>query len=144
MLDFLVASALLTVFLVIARTGLSVHLLWVPVLLGILVLLVIAFGLFLSAASLFFRDVKYIVEVLLTFAIFFTPVFYEVEMFGRWAPLLLLNPVAPLLEALNDCIVGNAPPSLGWVAYSAVFAVLSFLAAYIFFKKVEPAFAESI
>ena len=32
-------------------------------------------GMIVSAASLFFRDVKYIVEVFLTFGIFFTPVF---------------------------------------------------------------------
>ena len=41
-----------------------------------------ALAIMFSAASLFFRDVKYLVEVLLTFAIFFTPVFYESALFG--------------------------------------------------------------
>ena len=57
-------------------------LLWVPVLLVTLIVLATGIGMLVSAASLFFRDVKYIVEVFLTFGIFFTPVFYDVRMFG--------------------------------------------------------------
>ena len=59
----------------------------------------------ISAASLFFRDVGYIVEVFLTFGIFFTPVFYDVRMFGDKGKWLLLNPCAPLLDGLSTCMV---------------------------------------
>ena len=81
-------------FLVFTGAHLSVQMLWLPLLLAIMVLLVTALAIFLSAAALFFRDVKYIVEVIMTFAIFFTPVFYDVSMLGKWAHILLLNPVA--------------------------------------------------
>ena len=42
-----------------------------------------------SCTNLLFRDVKYIVEVILTFGIFFAPVFYEAKMFGKWETILL-------------------------------------------------------
>ncbi len=144
LLDFAVASVLLTIVLVVARIGWSIHLLWVPVLLVMLVVMVVGFGTFLAAASLFFRDVKYIVEVILTFAIFFTPVFYEVEMFGKYGPLLMFNPVAPILEGLNDVVVEHAAPPYLWIAYSAGISILVFFGSYVFFKKAEPVFAESI
>ena len=144
LLDFLVASVLLTIVLVAAQIGISIYLLWVPVLLILLVVMIIGFGTFLAAASLFFRDVKYIVEVILTFAIFFTPVFYEIEMFGKWGPLLMFNPVAPILEGLNDIIVDQSAPPLMWIAYSAGVSIVVFVFSYIFFKKAEPVFAESI
>ncbi len=99
---------------------------------------------FVSAASLFFRDVKYIVEVLLTFGIFFTPVFYEVRMFGDKGKWLMLNPVAPILEGLSSCVGRQESPNLGWFAYSATIAIALFIGGYIFFKHLEPAFAESI
>ena len=61
-----------------------------------MVLLAAGIGMVVSAASLFFRDVKFIVEVLLTFGIFFTPVFYDdASMFGDKGKWLLLNPIAP-------------------------------------------------
>ena len=97
-----------------------------------------------AAGSLFFRDVKYIVEVLLTFGIFFTPVFYDVRMLGDKGKWLLLNPVAPVLEGLSACIVRQQSPDLFWLAYSVGFAAVSLLGGYVFFKHLEPAFAESI
>jgi len=52
--------------------------------------------------ALFFRDVKYLVDAVITFAVFFTPVLYPVEIFGRHAGTVMLNPVAPLLVGLSD------------------------------------------
>jgi ABC-type polysaccharide/polyol phosphate export permease len=97
-----------------------------------------------SAASLFFRDVKFIVEVLLTFGIFFTPVFYDVRMFGDKGKWLLLNPAAPILEGLSACITRHQPPDLPWLAYSFSFGLAAALGGFAFFKHLEPAFAESI
>lgn len=76
--------------------------LWVFPLGGALVLFTTGCGLLLSCANVFFRDVKYIVQVLLTFGIFFTPVFFEPQMFGQLgAHLMMLNPLAPILEGLR-------------------------------------------
>jgi lipopolysaccharide transport system permease protein len=142
--DLAVASVVLVVILVVARTGASIHLLWLPVLLVLLILLTAGLGLFLSCGNLFFRDVKYLVEVFLTFGIFFTPVFYEAKMFGKWAPIILLNPLAPILEAMNRVIVLHRGPDLPWLAYSAGWAVFGFVIAWRIFDRAEYAFAESI
>jgi len=143
LMDFAIASVVVLVVLVVVRVPVNLGQLWIPPLLLALVLLTGALGIFLSAAALFFRDVKYLVEVVLTFAIFFTPVFYEVSLFGRWSNILLLNPIAPLLEGLGAAATGRPMPGLGWVGYSAVVAVGGLLASLAFFKKVEPYFAES-
>jgi ABC-type polysaccharide/polyol phosphate export permease len=96
--------ALLAVIVALPFLGLTVGpaLLWVPLLLVLLFLQVLAAGLILSCGNVFFRDVRYIVQVVLTFGIFFTPVFYEPAMLGAQGSLLvMLNPVAPLLEGLR-------------------------------------------
>jgi len=142
--DFWVASGPLIILLFLLKTGWSVSLFWVPLLLSNLVLLAAGIAMTVSAASLFFRDVKYIVEVVLTFGIFFTPVFYDVHMFGNAGKWLLLNPAAPILEGLSACIIRQQTPDLLWFSYSAAFAVIILYAGYIFFKHLEPAFAESI
>lgn len=142
--DFLVASIALTVFLAFLGIGVSVYLLWIPVLLSTLMMFCVGAGMILSAGSLFFRDVKYIVEVFLTFGIFFTPVFYDVRMFGDRGKWLLLNPIAPLLEGLSASIVHHQPPDMRWYLYSLVFSLCLFLSGFVLFKDLEPAFAESI
>ena len=142
--DFLVAGAIISIFLIIAGVGVSVHLVWLPFLVGLLIILATALAIIFSAATLFFRDVKYIVEVILTFAIFFTPVFYESSLFGRWAPVLLANPVSPLLEGISTVIILHHSPSLPWLFYSFLFTGALFTVALVMFKKLEPFFAESI
>jgi lipopolysaccharide transport system permease protein len=142
--DFFVAFAALVIFLVSIKIGWSIYLLWVPVLLCTMVLFCVGIGMIISAASLFFRDVKYIVEVFLTFGIFFTPVFYDVRMFGDRGKWLLLNPVAPLLDGLSACIAHHKSPDVHWYLYSLVFSLVAFLSGFVLFKHLEPAFAESI
>jgi ABC-type polysaccharide/polyol phosphate export permease len=142
--DFLVASGALAIFLALVQVGWSVQLVWVPLLLLMMVVLAAGVAMVVSAANLFFRDVKYIVEVFLTFGIFFTPVFYDVRMLGDKGNWLLLNPVAPILEGLVACIVHHQPPDLLWLAYSFSFGLIALLGGYVFFKRLEPIFAESI
>ena len=144
LVDFLIAGAVVSLFLVVVRAGFSVQLFWLPVLLASLIVLAVAFAIVLSAASLFFRDVKYIVEVFLTFAIFFTPVFYDTSLFVRWAPLLLVNPVSPLLEGLATAVILHRSPSLLWVSYSFVVTAVLITVAVATFRKLEPFFAESV
>jgi lipopolysaccharide transport system permease protein len=142
--DFLVALGVISLLLLIAGVGVSVHLLWLPFLIGSLVILAASFTILFSAATLFFRDVKYIMEVFLTFAIFFTPVFYESSLFGRWAPLLLVNPVSPLLEGISTTVILHHSPSLPWLFYSFVVTGCLFTVALASFRQLEPFFAESV
>jgi lipopolysaccharide transport system permease protein len=141
--DLFIASLVLVILLVVAKVSLSLQLLWAGPLLALTITLAIGIGLIVSAGSLFFRDVKYIVEVFLTFAIFFTPVFYDVSIFGAKGKWLLLNPVAPVLEGFSSIVRGQAP-NWNWLVYSFTFATVTVLLAYGLFKKVEPAFAENI
>jgi ABC-type polysaccharide/polyol phosphate export permease len=144
LVDLAVASPLLLVLLPLSGVHLSWTMLWAPVLLLVLVLFTVGVTVLCSAANLFFRDVKYLVEVVLTFAIFFTPVLYDADMVGSWRSVLMLNPVAPILEGLNLSVIHGHQPEFGWVAYSAVIALLFCWGGIAFFRRLEPRFAESI
>lgn len=142
--DFLIASMLLAVALAIARVGVGLQLMWVPLLIAILIGFVMGVALFLSAANLFFRDVKYLVDAIVTFAIFFTPVYYDLSMLGSWGRWLQFNPVAPVLEALVECVVHHRMPQVAPLCYSAGASLLLLWLGFRFFKGLEPAFAENV
>jgi homopolymeric O-antigen transport system permease protein len=144
LVDFAVASPLLLVLLPLSGVHFAWTVLWAPVLLLVLIVFTVGVTVLCSAANLFFRDVKYLVEVVLTFAIFFTPVLYDADMVGKWRSLILLNPVAPLLEGLNSAVVRGRTPDLAWVAYSTAVAVLICWGGIVFFRRLEPRFAESV
>jgi lipopolysaccharide transport system permease protein len=154
-----------TIALLIAFTLLGIgygpSALWAPPIALCAFLLTAGLALLVSCANLFFRDVKYIVQVLLTFGIFFTPVFFEPEMFGRLgARVMMLNPLAPLIEGLRlsvvlhhnllDAVVvsGRHGAVLAWspwyLAYSAMAAVVIFVVGLVVFHRAESKFAEYV
>jgi len=71
-------------------------------------------------------------------------VFYEASMFGKWAPLLLLNPIGALLESINAIVVLHQAPNVFWIFYSALWAIGGLLVAWKIFHNAEFAFAERI
>jgi ABC-type polysaccharide/polyol phosphate export permease len=160
--DTLIGAAIMVILLPFLGAKLSAQLLWVPVLAVLVFLVTVASCLFLSCANLFFRDVKYIVQLLLTFGIFFTPVFYDAVMFGpRGARLAMLNPLAPLLEGLRLAVVQGhnlmeplilataaGQSVLVWspwdLVYSAGWAVLGLLFSALLFHRLEFVFAEYV
>jgi lipopolysaccharide transport system permease protein len=135
--------------------------LWAPVLAVLIFCTTAGAALFLGCANLFFRDVKYIVQVLLTFGIFFTPVFFEPRMFGPLgARAMMLNPLAPLLEGLRLSVVQNhnllKPLVLSlpkgdvivwspwYLAYGAAWAIFGLIIAALVFHRSEGKFAEYV
>ena len=138
---------------------LSLALLWVPFLALLLVMITLAVGFFLACGNLFFRDVKYIVRVLLTFGIFFTPVFFEpVDLGALGAQLIYVNPLAPILEGLRltvleshnllvPIVTGSGAERLVlwtplYLLYSVVWGVGGLVLSSLLFHRLEFVFAE--
>ncbi len=147
------------VLLLMGSIAWSFSLLWIVPLLILLVLLTAGLALFLSCANLFFRDVKYLVQIMVTFGIFFTPVLFEPVNFGpTGAMLMMANPLSPILEGLRLSIVEghnlffpltktvHDVAILEWsplfLVYSAAWALLGLLGAWWLFHKLEFVYAE--
>jgi len=133
----------------------SLQLLWVPLLIMLLLLLTTGLAFLFACANLFFRDVKYILQVLLTFGIFFTPVFMEPAMYKKYAPIMMLNPLSPILEGLRLTMVEHtsllqtitSPQGyLVWSPWLLVYAVVvgvgATLLGMVAFRKSAAYFAE--
>lgn len=125
---------------------LSFQLLWVPLFLLTLILMATGIGLILSCANLFYRDVKYIVGVIMQFGIMFSLVYFTYTELGQWGWYFLLNPVTPVLESIRMVVIEGAidPFMWPWLAYSITAATVVLVAGSIVFKRAESSFAEFI
>jgi len=142
--DFVVAALIVVIILPLIGVTPTWSGLWVIPLLLVMIVQAVGLTLILSATNLFYRDVKYLVEIFLTYAIFFTPVLYPASMMGSWKNIIMLNPIAPLLEAMSDAIIDGRTPDPFWTGYSIVASLLFLLVGYSVFKRLEADFAESI
>jgi ABC-type polysaccharide/polyol phosphate export permease len=154
-----IATLFVAFFLIGIHPGLAA--LWAPLLALLAFMLTAGLALLVSCANLFYRDVKYVVHVLLMFGIFFTPVFFEPQMFGALgARVMMLNPLAPIMEGLRWSVVlnvnlldtvvvqGRHGAVLAWspwyLAYSAAWALVALLVGLLVFHRAESKFAEYV
>lgn len=160
--DSLIGAGAVAILLVVLGVRPTAALVWLPVLCTMLFLFTLGVALFLSCANLFYRDVKYIVQIVLTFGIFFTPVLFEPMMFGaRGATLLMLNPLSPFLEGMRLSVVSGhnlleplvelsrkGEHVLVWspwyLGYAALWTFGGLALAALLFHKLEFIFAEHI
>jgi lipopolysaccharide transport system permease protein len=104
--DLLVGLIVVAVILPFIGVSFSFASLWVVVALLLLIVFTVGCALLLSCANLFYRDVKYIMQVMLNFGVFATPVFFEPQMLGpKGAPIMMALPLSPLIQAMDIALI---------------------------------------
>ena len=108
-------------------------------------------GMLCACANLFYRDVRYVVMMVLGLWVFAVPNMYPLSLIRahgtRVYALYLLNPIAVSVEAMRRLTfphTGHAGELLPCLAVAAAVSVVTFFAGYAVFKHYEPRFAEFI
>lgn len=161
LVNMLLASVVLLVLLFAFGVGLTIHALWVPVILLIQIIFLLGLTYLVAALQTFYRDTAMILEVGLLAWFFLTPVFYPFERFGTqseiWGfvfnPARLmrwLNPMASIIDGYRTVLWGtvssNGPASMDPLALLRTFvtAVLVFIIGYSVFSRSEHLFGEKL
>jgi lipopolysaccharide transport system permease protein len=97
----------------------------------------------------FFRDIQYLIGVVLQMLSFLSPVFYNLENLPpQFQKKLLFNPMVWFIEANRkilfvDCMPGyNSLPSVTEWAGIYIFGTVAFLLGYIWFFKTKRGFSD--
>jgi lipopolysaccharide transport system permease protein len=114
-----------------------------PIVYAPLALLALGAIWFLSAISVFLRDVRQLIGVVTTVLLFVSPIFYPVSMLPEpFQPLLYLNPLTFIVEQARVVVLaGSLPDWHGLALYSLVALVLAW-AGLAWFQKTRPGFAD--
>lgn len=144
--DSLISCVLLAAMMAYYHVAPTSALLFVPVVFAVQVAFTAALSLALAMANLFYRDVKYLFDAVITMWMFATSVVYPVERLGgRLGQIVLLvNPMAPILDAFRSVVLrGQAPDPLTFIP-AAVGSILALAIAGVVFHRAEFKFAENI
>lgn len=145
LIDFGITLLLLVVLMIAYSTAVGAAV--VLVLPATLLLLCLALGAGLIAASLTvrFRDVAYVLPILIQFLLYASPVAYGLDAVPEsLRPYFIANPVTAPLELLRHAILGTPAPGATALTYSALMAAVLLVAGYATFKFQERQFADVI
>jgi lipopolysaccharide transport system permease protein len=145
LVDFLVALPLLVIMMLYWGIPFTPHLLLVPVWLAVLLMLALGIGLIAAGLTVQYRDVQYILPVVIQFALYVTPVWFtRQDMPAQFSVLYTINPLSGLIEAFRSSILGTGEFNVPQVAYSVVLAVVVLLVGAFSFRSMERRFADVI
>jgi lipopolysaccharide transport system permease protein len=98
-----------------------------------------------GAAIVFFRDVRFVIPLLLQVWMYATPVIYPADLVPeRWRVLYFLNPMAGIIDGYRRVWVYGQEPLLWTLALGAGVSILLLFIGYPVFKRLEPSFADLI
>lgn len=108
------------------------------------VLLTVAMGLWLSAANVLYRDVRYVLVFLLQAWMFISPVAYSSSLVpDGWKWLYNLNPAAGLIDGMRWAILDGPSPGPQLVV-SISSLVLILITGALWFRTAERVFADTV
>lgn len=144
LVDTAVAAVVLAGMMVYYGVALTPMLLLLPVIVIIHTLFTTALALLLSMANLFYRDVKYVFDALLTVWMFASAVVYPASSLSGVLGLIVnANPMTAIVESYRAVVLyGAAPPAT--IIPAAVVSLVLLPAAWLLFHRSEFRFAENI
>jgi lipopolysaccharide transport system permease protein len=145
LLDFGIATILLIGMMFYYHIHATWMLLFTPLVILGMVLLTTGVGMLLSAMTVKYRDIKYVLPFAIQILLFATPIIYPVTMFPKWArPILALNPCWGMVDSFRACLLPNQPIDFTLLAISTGSLIAIFALGVYYFHKSEKSFADII
>jgi ABC-type polysaccharide/polyol phosphate export permease len=155
--DLVWGFCVLVTFLLVAGTWPTVHYLWLPILVALLILFVMGVAFVVAYLGAFFADTTNVINVALRLLFYCSPIFYYVrpkpglpddKVFLHGHELIyriyMLNPIACFYECFRDALLWGDIPEPGLLLYAAAVSVGTCLVGFMVFVKGEGKFAKYV
>jgi ABC-type polysaccharide/polyol phosphate export permease len=150
--SFAISLIALALMYLLYADRLSFWLLAIPIVAVVQFTFALGMAFILSAVNTFYRDVQNLLGHVMRLWFYASPGLWSFQDHLEDSPLrpiLMLNPMAPILESYRSLIYGNAAgehtgPDLIGLGIVFVFSIFLILFGIYFFKRMEPAFAKVV
>jgi len=143
--DFLFALLILVGYMVAFQIPISVHILWVLPIFFIQQIFTLGLSLFLAASNLIYRDIQYLLGLVLTLWMYLTPIIYPADIVpARYKILFQLNPLSVIVNAYRRTVLGAGEPNYTSIFIALCVSLLALILGLAYFKSREKIFADNI
>jgi lipopolysaccharide transport system permease protein len=143
--DFLIAFVLLVVLMLFYGSVPRWTVLWLPTFFLLALVIAMGVGLWLSAVSVEYRDVRHAIPFLTQFWMFATPIAYPSSLLHEpWRTLYGLNPMVGVVEGFRWALLGKGSAPVPMIGVSALAATVMLITGAFYFRRMERTFADVI
>ncbi|MDA8043683.1 MAG: ABC transporter permease [Actinomycetota bacterium] len=116
----------------------------VVVLIVITALAALGMGLLLSALNVYFRDIEYLMSIVLMIWFYLTPVIYPIATAKKYAKFIKINPMTELTNCFRAVLYYGRFPTALDLGYSVGFAAVAMAVGWTVFNRLQGGFAEEL
>lgn len=130
-----------------------VALLFLPLIMIVEYILCLGIALLASALTVYFRDLEYILGIIMMAWMYATPVMYQSSTvlnqlagtrYAKFANLWYLNPMTPMIDAYRDILFYKQVPKMNTLLLALGLGLFFVVVGYVVFRKLQRGFAEEL
>lgn len=123
----------------------TLNILWIFPIFFIQQIFTIGLSLFFAAANLLYRDIQYLLSLILLLWMYLTPVVYPADLVPeKYKIIFQLNPMAVIINAYRQTILAGGAPNYSSLLIALVLSIIVLLVGLTYFKSREKIFADNI
>ncbi|HEY3038992.1 MAG TPA: ABC transporter permease [Pyrinomonadaceae bacterium] len=144
LVDFALGFIILAILMAYYGVAITSSLFWLPLVIGLLVILALGIGMFLAALQVKFRDIRHALPFVVQIWMFTSPVIFPTSLIpDKWRWLLALNPMSGIIEGFRAILLGRV---IDWnlLGVSAAISLVLLISSGYAFRRMERSFADVI
>lgn len=145
LINFLISCIIILIIVLISGLGVSYYIVFLPVVILIQYILCLGLALFISAITVYLRDIEHLISIFVMVLFYGTPIVYSIHNIpAGLANVLYLNPMSSVIEAYRDIFYYKQMPNMINLGILSGIVLVGFILFYLIFKKLEKGFAEEL
>ena len=142
-----VNSAFMNMFysMIVSGIGFSKYVLLLPLAMIMQYILVLGMTFIFSALNVYFRDLEYILNIIVMIWFYLTPIVYEIKMIPeRFRFWFYLNPMTGIINFYRNILYYKRMPSFNSFGGILIYGIIMIIIGYFVFEKLQKNFAEEL
>ena len=143
LVDFGIALLLLFGMMIWFKTMPTIWVLTLPLLILLMMLSATGLGMWLTALSIQYRDIKYGMSFAVRLLMYAAPVVYPASLIpDKYRFFYGLNPMAGVIEGFRSALLGTRPMPWDLIAVGSITALVIAITGAFYFRRMERIFAD--
>jgi len=145
LIDFLIASLLYVVLLIVFKIHINSNALWVIPLMLLLIVFTVSISFLFSCVNVYYRDVGLLTRFIIQILFFASPIIYSIDKISMKIKIILfLNPLTFIIENMRRCVLEGRGVVLWQFLLVSCIVIVFYHYCYKLFIRIERNFADVI
>ena len=139
LINFFFGLIVIVIYLIASHTIPGANLLWLPLIMLVQFLFLLSIGMIVAYLCVFIRDIDNIISHIMRLWFYASPVIWEGSRLAgtRYAWLVKINPMSPILSSYRNILLNNVAPELKKVAFIGLFSIVLIVFLLYYYHRNE-------